>query len=325
MSPPTDTHSLPLVPASFYGIVLGLAGLANAWRAAHAAWHLTAVVGEALFAVAAFAWLVITVLYALKWILALEYARAEAAHPVQCCFIGLSGVATLLIAQGALPYARPLAVALFSIGASFTFGFGLWRTGSLWQGGRDAGATTPVLYLPLVAGGFVTAATAGALGWADWGEFAFGAALFSWLAIESVLLHRLYTAEPLAVALRPTLGIQLAPPAVGAASYLAIGGAPGLPVHLLIGYAIFEALLLARLTRWISEAEFGPAYWAFTFGVTALATAATRVAAVERHGAMTTLAAVLFGVANVIVLGIAAGTLRLVLQHRLIPSITAAT
>lgn len=34
------------VPASFFGIVLGIAALANAWRLAHVAWSLPAMIGE---------------------------------------------------------------------------------------------------------------------------------------------------------------------------------------------------------------------------------------------------------------------------------------
>jgi tellurite resistance protein len=76
----------------------------------------------------------------------------------------------------------------------------------------------------VLAGGFVTAGVSAALGYPDWGQRAFGVALFSWFAIESVLLHRLHTVETLPIALRPTLGIQLAPPVVGAVAYLAING-----------------------------------------------------------------------------------------------------
>jgi tellurite resistance protein len=148
----------------------------------------------------------------LKWIVASDEARSEAEHVVQCCFIGLVGVANLLIAQGMLPYSRLLAIVLFTLGAIFVLGFALWRTGLLWRGERDVAATTPVLYLPSVAGNFVTGATAAVLGAPDWGQLAFGAALFSCFAIESVLLHRLYTGPVLPPALRPTLGIQLAPP-----------------------------------------------------------------------------------------------------------------
>ncbi|BDU21152.1 dicarboxylate transporter/tellurite-resistance protein TehA [Dyella sp. GSA-30] len=320
MTDPVASHSFPRVPASFFGIVLGLAGLANDWRAAHVVWALPAIVGEVLVAITVLAWLLITVLYGCKWLVAPAVAKEEAVHAVQCCFIGLAGVATMLVAQGVLPYSRPAAIALLLIGAAFTVFFGLWRTGVLWRGGRDPAATTPVLYLPLVAGCFVCGIVLASVGWPEWGQLAFGGGFFTWLAVESVLLHRLYTAPALAPALRPTLGIQLAPPAVGAVCYLSVSGAHSdLVVHMLIGYALLQALLLIRMSRWIAEQPFGASYWAFTFGATALAGATIRVSIGDPHGAMAMLAPVLFVLANVLVLGIAAGTIGLLITGRLFP------
>jgi tellurite resistance protein len=109
-----------------------------------------------------------------------------------------------------------MAVAIYFIGVLLTIAFAIWRTGGLWMGGRDPNHTTPVLYLPGVAGPFVAATVGGTLGFEDIGTFFFGMGFFAWLAIESVLMHRLLTAPTLATALRPTLGIQLAPPVVGA-------------------------------------------------------------------------------------------------------------
>lgn len=311
-------RGVPLVPASLFGIVLGLAGLANDWRAAHTAWSVSAAVGEIIYAVALVAWLAIAALYALKWIAAPAAAREEAGHPVQCCFVGLAGVATMLVAQGVLPYSREVSVCLFVFGGTFTIAFGLWRTGLLWRGARDPATTTPVLYLPMVAGGFVAGIVSAALGWQDWGKLAFGAGFFTWLAVESVLLHRLYTGPALAPALRPTLGIQLAPPAVGAVCYLSVGGGAGdLFSHMLMGYALLQALLLVRMVRWIREQPFGPAYWAFTFGATALAGAAMRLSIAAPNSPFSALATALFVFANVLVLGIAAGTIRLLYLRRL--------
>ncbi|TPG52639.1 dicarboxylate transporter/tellurite-resistance protein TehA [Sphingomonas glacialis] len=296
-------RSAPLIPAAYFGIVLGLGGFANSWRVAHRAWGASAAIGETIFALAAAAWIVVLALYSWKWIAAREAALIEARHPVQCCFIGLAGVATLLIAQGALPYSRALAIALFAAGATFTTGFGVWRTGLLWQGGRAVEATTSVLLLPVVAGGFVMAATAGAFGWPTWAGLAFGAALFSWLGIESVLLHRLYTAAPLLPALRPTLGIQLAPPSVGALAYLATGADPtSLVPQAFLGFALLQALLLLRLWPWITEQPFAPSYWAVTFGVTALPTALIKVSAASPSHAYSDLAFATFVASNLIMI-----------------------
>ncbi len=319
--PPGTAIWLPAVPAAFFGMVLGLAGLGNAWRAATAAWHLPAVIGEILMGLATIVWAILVVLYALKWVFRRQDALAEALHPVQCCFIGLGGVSTMLIALAVLPYDRSIAFVLFLVGAAFTTGFGIWRTGLLWQGGREPGMTTPVLYLPTVAGGFVAAAVAAAFGHADWGQLAFGAALLSWFAIESVLLHRLYTLPEMPAALRATLGIQLAPPAVGAVAYYAVnGGHADLAVNMLLGYAILQALILLRLSPWLMKQPFSASYWAYSFGVAALTTTPLRMIAHGQSGPLTEIAPVLFLGANIVIGLIALGTIRLLLQSRLLPA-----
>src|SRR5258706_6359061 len=136
------------MPVSFFGIVLGLAGLGGAWRAAARVWQLPPVVGEALMLVAGIVWAVLLALYAAKWIYARAAARQELEHPVQCCFVGLIGVATMLMSIAVLPYSRLAAQIAFGTGAAFALAFAVWRTGILWRGGRDAATTTPGLYLP---------------------------------------------------------------------------------------------------------------------------------------------------------------------------------
>ncbi|MDB5857120.1 MAG: potassium-tellurite ethidium and proflavin transporter [Ramlibacter sp.] len=312
------------VPASYFGIVLGLAGLGGAWRHAAQSWGLPRGVGEVLMLFAAIAWLLLLALYAFKWIHAREQALQELEHPVQCCFVGLIGVATMLVAMAALPYSRPAAQLLFVLGATFTIVFAVWRTGILWQGGRDPAATTPVLYLPTVAGLFVTATTAAALGHGDWGQLAFGAGFFSWLAIESVLLHRLYTVASMPAALRPTLGIQLAPPVVGAVAYLSVTpGVPGPLAYAMLGYGLLQALLLLRLLPWIRQQRFAPSYWAFTFGATALAAAPLAMLERGTTGAVAAIAPYLFVAANIVVGLVAVGTVRLILQGRMLPKAAA--
>lgn len=53
----------PIIPAAFFGIVLCLAGLGNAWRAAHQIWQTRAFVGEALMALAAVVWALLLLLF----------------------------------------------------------------------------------------------------------------------------------------------------------------------------------------------------------------------------------------------------------------------
>ncbi|MBK5959244.1 dicarboxylate transporter/tellurite-resistance protein TehA [Rhodoplanes elegans] len=311
------------VPASFFGMVLGLVGLGSAWRAAHQVWGLPAVVGEALMLAGGLVWAVLVVLFAAKWLVTPDDAAAEARHPVQCCFIGLAGVATMLVGIALEPYARPAALAMFTVGAAFTLAFGLWRTGVLWQGARDPAASTPVLYLPTVAGSSVMAIGLSALGHPEWGRLCFGAGVLSWLAIESVLLFRLYTAPEMPVPLRPTLGIQLAPPTVGATAYLSVtSGPPDLIAFVLVGYGLVQLLLLVRLSRWIFAGGVGASAWGVTFGLTALAGTMVRLVGRGDTGPMAVLAPGVLTLVTIAIAGLALRTLWLLVAGRLLPPAT---
>lgn len=307
-------------PASFFGMPLGVLGLGLAWRSAVRLWPLPPLIAEAVLAAGALLWCLLALRYAEKWLRSPDEARAEFEHPVQCCFVGLAPVGASLAGLAVLPYSRALAVASFAVGASGTLAFALYRTGRLWRGGRDVETTTAVLYLPAVAGSFVTATAAGLLGWREWGQLAFGAGLFSWVAIESVLLARLYGGPELALALRPTLGIQLAPPAVGALAYLNVGsGAPDMLVNALLGYALLQALVLARLFRWIAAGPFTASYWGFSFGAAALAGVCIRIGAMGSPiGKL--LALPTFVLSNALFVFLAGGTLVLLTTGRLLPS-----
>ncbi|MFL6707287.1 MAG: dicarboxylate transporter/tellurite-resistance protein TehA [Massilia sp.] len=311
------------VSASYFSITLGLAGLGSAWRRAHQVWGLPAAVGESILGLACAVWLYLLIAYAAKWLVSRKAALSEATDPVQCCFLGLVGAATMLVALAALPYGRALALALMWPGAAFTIGFAAWRTGKLWSSERSDGATTAVLYLPSVAGGFVCATALGALGWPQWGQMAFGGALLSWLAIESVLLRRLLIGPAMPPALRPTMGIQLAPPVVGLVAYLSVSGdTAGVLPHAMLGYGLLQVLVLAGRLRWLTQQAFTPSYWGFSFGATAIAQAPLIMMADGASAPAATLAPLLFVLANLLVAVLVVLTLRLLFSPKLTPAPT---
>jgi len=110
---------------------------------------------------------------------------------VQCCFVGIVPVSAALIALASRPYASHMAEVLAALGIVGQLVVGVYRSGQLRMGNRDPTTTTPVLYLPTVVGSFVSTIVLGAFGHPDWGAPFFGVGVLSWLAIESVLLHRL--------------------------------------------------------------------------------------------------------------------------------------
>ena len=76
---------------------------------------------------------------------------------------------------------------------------------------------------------------------------------------------------------------------------------------------------LLRLLPWIRQQKFNLYYWAFTFGVMALASAPMRMVARGDTGATAALSHYLSGSANIMVGLIALATLHLMLQGRLLP------
>jgi tellurite resistance protein len=308
------------VPASFFSMILGLVGLGSCWRVAAKIWYLPIWIGESIMLVAVAVWLVLLLLYVSKWLWAREAALTEFEHPVLCCFIGLVPVSTVLVGLAIAPYAHAITVSLFVIGAIGQLSFGVYRSGQLWMGGLNPETITPVLYLPTVAGGFVSAIGASTLGYREWSALFFGAGIFSWLALESIIMHRLYLLQALPISLRPTLGIQLAPPVVGCVAYLDITSArPDTFAQILFGYGLLQALILLRLLPWLLKQPFAVSYWALTFGVAVLALASLRFVERGMTGIMAGLAVLLFIGANIVIGSIALGTLRLLLQGKLLP------
>jgi Voltage-dependent anion channel len=135
----SGTHN-KYVPAAFFGIVLGLAGLGASWRMAAFFWPVPHSIGEAILLIATAVWANLIILYAAKWIWARAEALAEFRHPVLCCFVGLVPVSTALIGVAIRPYALHTAEALAAVGIVGQLIFGLYRTGQLkdgWPGSRD--------------------------------------------------------------------------------------------------------------------------------------------------------------------------------------------
>jgi tellurite resistance protein len=312
--------NLPLIPAGFFGFVLGFGGLANAWRVACRVWHVPAVVGEGFVFVAFVVWAVVLVLFTLKWVFVREAALAEANDPIHSGTIALAGVSTMLVAVLVLPYTYGGSVVLCTLGFVAAVLFGAWQTGRYWQGLRRSEATTPIMYLPTVGLGYLSAIALASYGQIAFAQMSFGIGIFTWLAIESILFARLYMEPSMAPVIRPTLGIELAPPALGLVTYLAVTtGPPDWFAHALLGEAIFIGIVLVRLLPWILEQRFTASYWGFTFGITSLAGAPVRMLERGDSLAVGPLAVVIFVVCNIAMLVIIVATLRLIGQGRLIP------
>ena len=308
------------VPVSFFSMPVGMLAFASTWHVGVRLWHLPEDVAMAFSLSGLAVWAVLLVLYARKWFTHRADAIAELAHPVLSSFVALVPVASMLAALALLPFAREFATSLFVATLVAQLAVGLWLNGRLWMGGRPPELVTPAIYLPSVAQSFVGATASAAFGWTQLGMLFFGVGLLAWLAMESVILQRASVGTPLPAPLRPLLGIQLAPAVVGGGSYLSLtSGAPDLFAWILLGYGLYQALLLLRLLPWIREQGFMPGYWAFSFGTAALPALAMRMVDRGATGLVAALAPALFVLANLVFAFLVVRTLALLAKGALLP------
>ena len=248
--------------------------------------------------------------------------RQELRHPVQGALLALMPVALLMavaLVAGRWPQARDtlLPLALVVLAGQ---GWMAWRVvADLSTGKTPPELVTPALYLPTVPGGFVGAMALQALGFHGWATLLMGMGLGAWALLEMRILNRLF-AGPLPLALRPTLGIEMAPASVGALAACVLW--PDLPadaVMVALGVASGPVLAVLTRSRYWSEVPFNVGFWSFSFPLAAFA--ATTVEAVRRGGWPLSVAVTAVVLASAVQLFLLARTLVLVARGRLLPPV----
>jgi tellurite resistance protein len=312
-----------LLPASFFALTLGLAETGNAWRFAHKLWSLPPLAGEVLQTLAILSFIVFTGLYVHKWMAHRAAAVAETRDPVQSAFLALIPESVILIALALQPYPLDVARPLFWLGSAANLLYGAWRLAAHWTSQRDAAQVVPPLFLPYTASVLVNALAAGVFGYVDYGWMLFGAGAISWIVLDSAITHQLMTGG-LAEKSRNFMGIYSAPPVVALVAYQVLAGADASSAitFALAGYALLVFAGMAFAARWLARQDFAPGYWAYTFGLATLAQGLMLMAG--RGRVLEAAAATAFAATLLLVLYVAAGSLRLLARDAYFPPAPAA-
>lgn len=297
---------------------VGLFALAGTWRRALGfGWEVAQPISDTLAGAALGILVLLLIVYAAKAIQHPQVIRGEFTHPLVGSLLALIPLSLLM---GTVYFGQPhhLGWLVFSLAALTVQGVVALRiVGLLATGNLQAVAVTPALYLPPVAGGFVGAMAFNTLGYPGWAALLFGMGLASWALLEARVLNRLFEGA-MPEALRPTIGIELAPPAVATLAAGAIW--PSLPGEVLIvGLGIAAGPMVAVMARWRwwSRIPFAIGFWSFSFPVAALAGA---VIEVVRRGQWPPLVGGLALVlACAVIAFLALKTMFLIAQGRLIP------
>jgi tellurite resistance protein len=263
-----------------YGAVMGLAGLGLTARAAATVWpgvlRAPAYFSEPWVLAGLLALLILVSLYAVKLVQAPRSVRDDFVDPLTLGFCGALPVGMSLVAGGVGAYSLGAGKAIWWAAFGLLIAFQVWGLARLLSGGVPPGEINAG-WLIILVGGIVLPGPALSLGLAAPAHFAFGISASVAPLVMAILFYRAIAGPAFPEGFRPTWFILLVPPSLVYANGLALYPELGfLEALYFFALALAAALFVAarRFWRW----PFGPAWWAFTFPLDALAYAATRYA-----------------------------------------------
>jgi tellurite resistance protein len=307
------------IPPNFFGIALGLSGLAALWVFAETSFGGPAAVGDALGVLSAVVWVALTVAYLRQ---GPRRVLADARDATVGPFLAAPVMSAYVLAAGVLePHApgmaRAIVIAFLGIGLLVS---GL-LTGQWLTGGLQEETFGPAFFLPGIGIGFVGADAAATVGLHSIAELFFGIGIAALVLISSVALNRMFFRPRLAPSLIPTMAIELAPAAVAGNAYFLIHpGPPDLLLLGLSGYAAVMVIAQIRLLPLYRRLSFSPGFWSFTFPPANMALFALRWLQFEHPVGGSAYAWILIAAITVLVGSIAARTIVAVARGQLLPT-----
>ncbi|WP_239467188.1 SLAC1 anion channel family protein [Rhodoferax koreensis] len=318
LRPPREA-SVRNLPVNLFASVMGLSGLALAWRIAHQGLGAPAWIGEAIGALAVGVFLLVACSYLLKFARHREAVAAEFHHPVSGNFFGTIVISLLLLSAIVGPYQPAAAQALWSVGLLATLVLCFVVVSRLLKGQVDASHAVPAWIIPCVA--TLDIPVTGAqmpMAWTSEVNLlaaAIGAVLA--LVLFGMIVSRLVHHHPLPAGMAPSLMILVAPFAVGFLAYSNIVGEIDRFAALLFYFALFMfAVVAPKVFR--PGVPFSPAWWAIGFPMAALANAALKYAAHRASAPLWLLAMLLLGALSLALAVLTVRTVQIALNGKLL-------
>lgn len=304
---PCDHLPLPL-----FASVMGLSGLAMVWRALEALWGWPATVSAGVTVLAAVVFVLLIFGYLCKFVTHPERVHAELAHPVRINFLPALSINLILLGILITPWHEGLGHELWRLGAVVQLLLTLIIVSVWLNTERPAESINPVWFIPAVGNVLVPVAAAPA-GYPLLGWFFFSIGCFFWVVLGTVVLYRLITGPALEPAMRPSLAILVAPPAVAALALQALLGEMTHGVFFFYAVALFLFGLLVLQIPGFLKLPYFPSWWAYTFPSAAFTVATFQFAAV--HGVFSQTLLTLMGLAVTLLVTIVFGRTLLALAR----------
>lgn len=259
------------IPLGTFAIAFGLVGLADAWTAATTTLTLPVGIGEALWLVAALAWLSLLIAHARRGRRATGTLGAQLRNPLQGPVAALAPIVGMLLGAelfGTFPLASRIIVVTF---IAVTALFAGWLLSTWFSGTLELESLHGGYFLPTVAGGFIASTTAAEVHLRTVAVAAFAVGTFFWVAMFTLIAARLMFRPSPPAPLVPTLAIFVAPPAVAGTAWFLIDATPGPIEYALSGVTVAMLLIQLALVPRYRKLPFSLGFWSFTFPFAAVA------------------------------------------------------
>jgi tellurite resistance protein len=262
-------------PVSFFSMIMGLSGLAIAWKVTGS--EISSIIPMILALFSSLVMFVVTLVYLVKIFRHPDAVIHELKHPIRLNFFPAFSISLLLLSVVWGDHVQ-LSFSLWAVGTVFQFGLTLYVMSSwIHHTHYTLSHANPSWFIPVV-GNIIVPISGVHLGYTELSWFFFSIGIVFWLVLLTIILYRMFFHDPLPARLLPMLFILLAPPSIGFISYS--GLVEGLDNFGRVIYYIalfISMLLLCNVMRFI-RLPFFISSWAFSFPIASLTIATTKMA-----------------------------------------------
>jgi tellurite resistance protein len=298
---------------------MGMAGLSIAWRQASQEFGVTPLVSAATGILAIIVFLVLSAGYLVKAIQFPDAVRAEFRHPVAGNFFGTITIAILLLSSVVAQMSQPLAEVIWIVGTMATIALCFTVASRLLQGKIDVAHAVPAWFIPGVATLDIAVAGGGMpMPWAhEVNMFALAVGTMIALLFFTMIMSRMIHHEPLPAGMVPSLLILMAPFEVGFLAYTNFTQRVDTFSGLLFYFGLFLFLTVApKVFR--KGIPFASGWWAISFPMAALASAALKYSMFVQAWPVTVIAIILLAMLSIAIVVLLVRTLHMLVNGKLL-------
>ncbi|MGQ7887208.1 SLAC1 anion channel family protein [Paenibacillus sp. WC2504] len=311
--------SVQFLPVNLFASVMGISGLALAWRQASKLFGAPLVIADMIGIIAVLAFIILSIAYISKWVLYPQKVKAEFVHPIMGNFFGTITIAILLLSSVIGTYSHIVGQVVWVIGTVTTLVLCFIIVTRLLNGNIEHGYAVPAWLIPGV--GTLDIAVAGGSMPFPWAHevnlisLAIGGVVA--LIFLTMILSRLIHHAPMHSGLTPSMLIMIAPFEVGFLGYVNFEQRIDQFASILYYFGLFLFIVLF-FKVFKKSIPFGASWWGVSFPLAALSNAALQYAMFVNSWLLIAVSAVILVVLNIVLIVLFIRTLKALFNGNLL-------